>query len=88
MIKKTNIVLAVCLTFSFFTVACSEKPSSKAEKATTGKYEMINVPVGAKAYEVNTHKSSLKWKGTKLLKTRGHEGTLGLQEHLSFHISQ
>lgn len=81
---KTYIITVTFLALFFFTAACSEKQESRAEKVVIREYQVVNVPEEAKAFKVNTYKSSLKWKGTKMRKTRGHEGTLGLQEGVLF----
>lgn len=70
----------ICCFSIIVLTACSNEQEFKAEKASVAESRTIKKAVEAKSHRVNTEKSVIRWKGTKMLRTAGHEGTVALKE--------
>ena len=77
---NSNIRAGIILLLMLCTAACWERQELKAEKASAGDVQPVKRPIRAKSLNIDTSKSVIHWRATKMLRTAGHEGTLQLKE--------
>ena len=70
-------IAAVC---TFLSTACMDKHELKAGKDFAGAVPFISEPREAKSMKLDRERSGIRWKGTKLLGTAGHEGMVDIRE--------
>lgn len=64
----------------FMGIACMDKRELKVEKDFAGAAPFIAEPMEAKSMKLDQENSSIRWKGTKLFGTAGHEGLVDIRE--------
>lgn len=64
----------------FACTACIDNHELSTEKKLIGNAPFIWTPLKANSMRINRELSSIRWKGTKMLRTAGHEGVVDIRE--------
>ena len=75
-----RLILRSAFFILLLSTACMNKHELKAEKDLTAAIPFVSEPPEAKSMKLNLEKSSIRWKGTKMLGTAGHEGRVDIRE--------